>query len=73
MVLVLQHLSRFATAGHIVDFDGNDVYLPNAERLALPITLLQGEVAQAALIQTLERSGNHGQGLTDLGFLPITA
>jgi cholesterol oxidase len=36
----IMHILR---AGHIVDKDGNDVYLPNVEKLRLPISIIHGE------------------------------
>jgi cholesterol oxidase len=36
------HLSRMVRAGHAVDAEGQDVYLPHAHRLALPISFMHG-------------------------------
>jgi cholesterol oxidase len=38
----LEHLAAMARAGHVVDADGRDVYLPHARRLSLPLLLLHG-------------------------------
>lgn len=37
-----EHLSRIIAARRLVDFGGNDVYLPNVGKLRTPICLLQG-------------------------------
>ena len=37
-----KHLARLTNTGHLVDFDGKDVYLPHLDRLALPITFIHG-------------------------------
>ena len=36
------HLARLANTGHLVDFDGKNVYLPHLDRLAIPITFIHG-------------------------------
>lgn len=41
-VTTLQHLSLMTRKRHAVDHRGNDVYLPNAERLDLPMLFIQG-------------------------------
>lgn len=38
----LAHIARIVRKGHIVDSEGRDVYLPNVERLKLPISFLHG-------------------------------
>jgi cholesterol oxidase len=52
----LQHLSAMARAGHLVDADGADVYLPRPERLALPITYIHGAENQTWLPRATERT-----------------
>ena len=37
-----EHLARICRTGHLVDFNGKDVYLPHLDRLALPITFIHG-------------------------------
>jgi cholesterol oxidase len=37
-----EHLARLTNTGHLVDFEGRDVYLPHLDRLALPITFIHG-------------------------------
>jgi cholesterol oxidase len=41
-IAALEHLTRIVRRGQVVDAEGRDVYLPQLERLALPITFLQG-------------------------------
>jgi cholesterol oxidase len=41
-VPALAHLSLMLRAGHVVDKDGQDVYLPHLGRLALPISFIYG-------------------------------
>ena len=36
------HLARLTNTGHLVDFDGNNVYLPHLDRLAIPISFIHG-------------------------------
>jgi cholesterol oxidase len=36
------HLSLMIRKGHVVDSNGDDVYLPNIRKLAVPITILHG-------------------------------
>lgn len=38
-----EHLARMARAGHVVDAEGREEYMPNLERLAIPITFIHGE------------------------------
>jgi len=37
-----KHLALLTNKGHLLDAEGNDVYLPHLERLALPITFIHG-------------------------------
>ncbi len=39
----LNHISLICSTGHAVDRQGRDVYLPNVERLAVPILFLAGD------------------------------
>jgi len=39
---ILNHLSAVIRAGHVVDHDGNEAYLPHLSRMAIPITFVQG-------------------------------
>lgn len=38
----LKHMAEMVRQGHIVDKDGEDVYLPHLERLAIPIAFIHG-------------------------------
>jgi cholesterol oxidase len=37
-----EHLARMVRAGHVVDFDGAEIYMPHLENLAIPITFIHG-------------------------------
>jgi choline dehydrogenase-like flavoprotein len=37
------HLAGMVRAGHAVDANGADVYMPHVERLGIPITFVHGE------------------------------
>ncbi|HEV2382786.1 MAG TPA: alpha/beta fold hydrolase [Terriglobia bacterium] len=36
------HLARLTNTGHLVDYDGKDVYMPHLDRLAIPIAFIHG-------------------------------
>ena len=36
------HLARLTNTGHLVDFNGKDVYMPHLDRLAIPIAFIHG-------------------------------
>ncbi|HXJ93262.1 MAG TPA: alpha/beta fold hydrolase [Terriglobia bacterium] len=36
------HLQRLTNIGHLVNFEGKDVYLPHLDRLAIPISFIHG-------------------------------
>jgi cholesterol oxidase len=40
----LKHITRMIQKGHVVDRDGNDTYLPNFARLAMPIAFIHGDI-----------------------------
>ena len=40
---VFDHLGRLARTGSMVNFNGEDVYLPHIDRLKIPITFIHGE------------------------------
>lgn len=42
-IKTFQHLAQICRKGHLVDFDGNDVYLANLSTLDLPILFISGE------------------------------
>jgi len=48
------HLARLANVGHLVDFNGAEVYLPHLDRLAIPITFIHGEQNQCFLPESTE-------------------
>jgi cholesterol oxidase len=37
-----EHLARMTRVGHLVDFNGQEVYLPNLNRMAIPISFIHG-------------------------------
>jgi len=48
------HLARLANVGHLVDFNGGEVYIPHLDRLAIPITFIHGEQNQCFLPPSTE-------------------
>ena len=42
-IRAFEHLATMVNAGHLVAFDGRDVYMPHLRRLALPIAFIHGE------------------------------
>jgi cholesterol oxidase len=48
------HLARLTNAGHLVDFNGNNVYLPHLDRLAIPITFIHGAQNECFLPESTE-------------------
>ena len=38
-----EHIGRLVNTGHLVGFDGKEIYLPNIERLNLPICFIHGK------------------------------
>jgi cholesterol oxidase len=52
----LEHLATIIRAGHSVDAQGKDVYLPHVARLAIPITIVQGERNRCWLPESTERT-----------------
>jgi cholesterol oxidase len=41
-VSTFEHLGKMVRAGHVVDAEGNDVYLPHVERLKIPLCFVHG-------------------------------
>jgi cholesterol oxidase len=39
---ILNHLSAVIRAGHVIDHNGSEAYLPNVSRMNIPITFVQG-------------------------------
>ena len=52
------HLARLTNTGHLVDFNGGDVYLPHLDRLAIPITFIHGEQNECFLPASTEITMN---------------
>jgi len=48
------HLARLANTGHLVDFEGNNIYLPHLDRLAIPITFIHGANNECFLPESTE-------------------
>lgn len=51
-----EHLGRMVRAGHLVDAEGEDVYLPHLERMAIPIAFLHGAENACFLAESIERT-----------------
>lgn len=52
----LTHLAAMCRAGKLVDKDGNDVYLPQLDRLNLPILFISGEDNECYLPESTRRT-----------------
>jgi cholesterol oxidase len=52
------HLARLTNTGHLVDFNGGEVYLPHLDRLAIPISFIHGEQNECFLPASTEISMN---------------
>jgi cholesterol oxidase len=52
------HLTTLTNVGHLVDFDGKDVYMPHLDRLAIPIAFIHGEQNQCFLPASTEITMN---------------
>ena len=48
------HLARLANTGHLVDFEGKNIYLPHLDRLAIPITFIHGAENECFLPESTE-------------------
>jgi cholesterol oxidase len=53
-----EHIALLARKGHLVAFDGADVYLPHLERLAIPICFIHGAANQCFLPESTEITYN---------------
>ena len=51
-----EHLARLLRVGHAVNRDGDEVYLPNVSRLAIPIRFIHGAENRTFLPESTERS-----------------
>ncbi len=49
-----EHLALLTNKGHLLNFQGEDVYLPHLERLALPITFIHGADNQCFVPESTE-------------------
>lgn len=54
----LEHLALLARKGHVVDFDGEESYLPHLERMAIPITFISGAENECFLPESTELTYN---------------
>jgi cholesterol oxidase len=52
------HLARLMNTGHLVDFNGGEVYLPHLDRLAIPITFIHGALNECFLPESTELTLN---------------
>jgi cholesterol oxidase len=52
----LEHLAAVVRAGHVLDAEGRDVYMPNLRRLALPLLFLHGEKNRCWLPETTRQT-----------------
>jgi cholesterol oxidase len=48
------HLARLANTGHLVDFNGAEVYMPHLDRLAIPIAFIHGAQNECFLPESTE-------------------
>jgi len=53
-----EHIALLARKGHLVAFDGSDVYLPHLERLAIPIAFIHGAANRCFLPESTEITYN---------------
>jgi cholesterol oxidase len=54
----LEHLALLARKGHVVDFQGEETYLPYLERMAIPITFISGAENECFLPESTELTYN---------------
>lgn len=54
----MEHLALMARKGHLVNFQGEDIYLPHLERMAIPITFISGEENECFLPESTELTYN---------------
>jgi cholesterol oxidase len=55
-IKAFEHLARLANHGELVDSKGNDTYMPNLKRLAIPITFIHGADNQCFLPESTEKT-----------------
>lgn len=57
-IRAFEHLSLLTNKGHLVDFHGNDVYLPHLDRMAIPICFIHGAENECFLPESTEITCN---------------
>ncbi len=55
-IQTFEHLALICRKGHLVDFKGNDVYMPHFNRLRLPICFISGADNQCYLPESTEKT-----------------
>ena len=55
-VTMFEHLGTMARAGHVVNFKGEDVYLPHLDRMKIPIAFVHGEENETWLPQSTRQT-----------------
>ena len=71
----LQQLGELTRQGHIVNAQGEEAYLPNIERMAIPITFIHGGENECVLPISTELTYNmlrerNGEGLYNRHVIP---
>jgi len=61
----LEHLSTMVRKKQVTNFEGEDVYLPHPERMAIPITFISGEKNQCYLPESTERTFEWLRGINN--------
>ncbi|MGH9343176.1 MAG: alpha/beta hydrolase [Terriglobia bacterium] len=74
-IRAFEHLSLLTNKGHLVDFHGNDVYLPHLDRMAIPICFIHGAENECFLPESTEitcnvLSAKNGPGLYTRHVIP---
>jgi cholesterol oxidase len=74
-IAAFKQLARIARTGTIVDATGGDIYMPNHDRMAIPITFIHGELNRCFLPESTARtvaklSERNGAGLYDRHVIP---
>jgi cholesterol oxidase len=55
-IQTFEHLALILRKGHLVDFKGQDVYMPHFDRLTMPICFISGEDNQCYLPESTLRT-----------------
>lgn len=55
-IRTMEHLARLCRTGHLVSFDGDDIYMPHLDRLQLPILFISGEQNACYLPESTQRT-----------------